>query len=435
MFQWIKALPAREITHTPAEVEQLYRYWRIQIMLGMYAGYAVFYFTRKSFNYVMPQMISDLGFTLSDIGLIGTLFYLVYGCSRFFSGMLSDMANPRWFMGVGLMVTGVLNILFGASSGLLLFTGLWVVNAFFQGWGWPPCSRLLTSWYSRNERGRWWALCNTSHNVGGALIPLLAGVLTVHYGWRYGMIVPGIIAIITGAFVCYRLRDRPVSMGLPSVGQWRSDALELQQEQQSAALPLAAILRRYIFTNRALWLLAASYVFVYIVRIGINDWGNLYLTERHNYPLVMANSALSMLEVGGFIGTLAAGWGSDKLFNGNRNPMNIIFMLGIFLSVGLLWMVGSGHWFFNAACFFLIGFFIFGPQMLIGMAAESAHKESAGAATGFVGIFGYLGAALSGYPLAKVMEVWQWQGFFIVLSLATLISAVLLIPLLLRVPR
>ncbi len=39
----------------------MYRYWRFHIMFTMYIGYAVFYFTRKSFNYAMPAMIADLG--------------------------------------------------------------------------------------------------------------------------------------------------------------------------------------------------------------------------------------------------------------------------------------------------------------------------------------------------------------------------------------
>jgi sugar phosphate permease len=44
---------------------------------------------------------------------------------------------------------------------------------------------------------------------------------------------------------------------------------------------------------------------------------------------------------------------------------------------------------------FLVGFFVFGPQMLIGMAAaELSHKKAAGAATGFVGWVAYLGAAV-----------------------------------------
>lgn len=73
----------------------------------------------------------------------------------------------------------------------------------------------------------------------------------------------------------------------------------------------------------------------------------------------------------------------------------------------------------------------FGPQMLIGMAAaECSHKEAAGAATGFVGLFAYLGASLSGWPLAKVMEVWHWTGFFVVIAIAAGISALLLLPFL-----
>jgi OPA family sugar phosphate sensor protein UhpC-like MFS transporter len=41
----------------------------------------------------------------------------------------------------------------------------------------------------------------------------------------------------------------------------------------------------------------------------------------------------------------------------------------------------------QAACFFTTGFFVFGPQMLIGMAAaECSHKEAAGAATGLLAV-------------------------------------------------
>ncbi len=67
--------------------------------------------------------------------------------------------------------------------------------------------------------------------------------------------------------------------------------------------------------------------------------------------------------------------------------------------------------------------------MLIGMAAaECSHKEAAGAATGFVGLFAYLGASLAGWPLAKVLDTWHWSGFFVVIAIAAGISALLLLP-------
>ncbi|PTB31529.1 MFS transporter family glucose-6-phosphate receptor UhpC [Photobacterium phosphoreum] len=412
-------------------VDQRYKYWRLHIMISMYIGYAGFYLTRKNFTYAMPAMITDLGWDKSDIGMMGTLFYLTYGCSKFISGMISDRSNPRYFMGIGLIATGIINICFGLSSSILAFTLLWVANAWFQGWGWPACSKLLTTWYSRSERGLWWSCWNTAHNVGGAFIPLLVGFLTLHYGWRYGFFIPGIIAIVIGIGLCWRLRNKPTVMGLPSVGLWRHDHLEIAQENEGIGLTQRQILFKYVLTNKYLWLLAMSYVLVYIVRTAINDWGNLYLTEQHHYSLLSANGALSLFEIGGFLGSLVGGWGSDKLFGGNRGPMILLFAMGIFLAVAALWLMPVTSYVLQSGCFFAIGFFIFGPQMLIGMAAaECSHKDSVGAATGFVGLFAYMGAALAGYPLAIIMNHYHWTGFFVVISVAAALIGLLLLPFL-----
>ncbi|EPG0368933.1 MFS transporter [Photobacterium damselae] len=431
MFGFLRSHYPSTMVEDKTEIDQKYHYWRFHIMVSMYIGYAGFYFSRKTFNYAMPAMMADLGLDKADIGLIGTLFYITYGCSKFFSGIISDRSNPRYFMGLGLIATGIINIVFGLSSSLYMLAILWVLNAWFQGWGWPSCSKLLTTWYSRSERGFWWALWNTAHNVGGALIPLVVGYLTLHFGWRYGFMLPGIIAVVIGLFICWRLRDKPVTLGLPSVGRWRKDHLEIAQENEGLGLSSRDILHKYVIKNKYIWLLAFSYVLVYIVRTGINDWGNLYLTEQFHYSLISANGAISLFEIGGFVGSLVAGWGSDKLFGGNRGPMNLIFAIGIFLSVAALWLMPFKSYVLQSACFFAIGFFIFGPQMLIGMAAaECSHKNSAGAATGFVGLFAYMGAALSGYPLALVVEHYHWTGFFTVLAAVSAVIGLLLLPFL-----
>ncbi|SUB66574.1 MFS transporter [Photobacterium damselae] len=431
MFGFLRSHYPSTMVEDKTEIDQKYHYWRFHIMVSMYIGYAGFYFSRKTFNYAMPAMMADLGLDKADIGLIGTLFYITYGCSKFFSGIISDRSNPRYFMGLGLIATGIINIVFGLSSSLYMLAILWVLNAWCQGWGWPSCSKLLTTWYSRSERGFWWALWNTAHNVGGALIPLVVGYLTLHFGWRYGFMLPGIIAVVIGLFICWRLRDKPVTLGLPSVGRWRKDHLEIAQENEGLGLSSRDILHKYVIKNKYIWLLAFSYVLVYIVRTGINDWGNLYLTEQFHYSLISANGAISLFEIGGFVGSLVAGWGSDKLFGGNRGPMNLIFAIGIFLSVAALWLMPFKSYVLQSACFFAIGFFIFGPQMLIGMAAaECSHKNSAGAATGFVGLFAYMGAALSGYPLAIVVEHYHWTGFFTVLAAVSAVIGLLLLPFL-----
>ena len=64
----------------------------------------------------------------------------------------------------------------------------------------------------------------------------------------------------------------------------------------------------------------------------------------------------------------------------------------------------------------IIGFLIFGPQMLTGIAAaEFTHKQAAGTSTGFAGCFSYIGAAVTGWPLGYIIQDFGWFGFFIAL--------------------
>lgn len=80
----------------------------------------------------------------------------------------------------------------------------------------------------------------------------------------------------------------------------------------------------------------------------------------------------------------------------------LLFTLGLMVSVAALWLAPVHHYALLAVCFFTVGFFVFGPQMLIGLAAvECGHKAAAGSISGFLGLFAYLGAALAGAGLCR----------------------------------
>lgn len=412
-------------------IDKKYKRWRIQILIGMYAGYTTYYLTRKSLTFVSPYLLAENILDKPTLGLMGTVFYLIYGISKFVSGIISDKSNPRYFMGIGLILTGIVNIAFGLSTSAPLFIALWAVNAYFQGWGWAPCSKLLTFWYSKSERGTWWSIQSSSHNVGGALIPIIVGTAATFLGWRFGMITPGMVAILMGVLVILVLRDKPSTMGLPSVGEWRNDELELIHEKESTPQDTKTILINYVFKNKIIWLLSASYIFVYIIRTAINDWSNVYITEEYGYDLITSNLVVTFFEIGGFLGTLFAGWGSDFFFKGRRLPVNIIFTVGVVCVVLALYSLHIDSYIYLSILLFLSGFFIFGPQLLITiMAAEMSHKDAAGATVGFVSLFGYIGAALSGYPVALVIEKYHWNGYFLVLMISGIIALVTILPIL-----
>lgn len=426
----LKLAPDQPLIQDKQEIDRQYKYWRIRTFIGMYVGYAFYYFTRKSFTFAMPAMMVELGFTKAELGILASVLSIMYAFSKFLSGVISDKSNPRFFMGIGLILTGIVNIFFGLSSSLMIFIIFWGLNGWFQGWGWPPCSKLLTHWYSQTERGRWWGMWNTSHNVGGALIPLIAAVCIQFLGWRSALYIPGVLAIGMGVFLIYCLRDTPRSMGLPAVGEWRGDEVRARKEERTSEVTAKDILMKFVLKNRILWVLASAYFFVYILRTALNDWICLYLHEAKGYSMLHAGSGIFWFEIGGFTGSLAAGWISDKIFAGKRGPVNVLFTLGVILIIGAVWMAPAGQLWWVSSLMFMVGFFIFGPQMLIGMAAaELSHHQAAGTATGFVGWFAYLGAAVAGYPLGKISQDWGWDGFFIALMGCGVLAGLLLLPL------
>ncbi len=110
--------------------------------------------------------------------------------------------------------------------------------------------------------------------------------------------------------------------------------------------------------------------------------------------------------------------------------MNVLFSLGMVGSVVLLWIFPEASVYLDSTILFSIGFFLFGPQMLIGLtAAELSHKKAAGTASGFAGWFAYFGAAVAGYPLGKIAQDWGWFGYFFILVACGVITVLMFLPM------
>lgn len=418
-------------------LDKRYAQWRVRIFYSIFTGYASFYLTRNSFTYVAPVMRSALGFSLEQLGIIMSVFPLAYGFCKLVAGVLADRFSTRTFMAVGLAMTGVINILFGFQTSLVAMIVLWLCNGFFQAAGAPPCAKLLTQWYSRSERGTWWGFWNTSHNTGGFIIPLLAGYCARSFGWQYGMIVPGVIAICMGAFLYNRIRDGPESIGLPPVDVYRGEEAAAPSAAAAAAksaddkLPLRKKLMKHVFSNPYVWLLAVSYFFVYFVRAGVSAWSHVYLMDHKQVgDAAEAAFRVSGLEVGGLLGSLVSGWASDKMMRGRRIPIIVLWLLGVMASVCGLWFVPAAWRYVNWLAVFSIGFFIYGPQMLVGLAgAEIVDRSAVSSTIGLLGWIAYLGAAVSGYPLTRIVTRLGWGAYFVALLGFSAAAILLLLPM------
>ncbi len=210
MLPFLKAPADAPLMTDKHEIDARYRYWRRHILLTIWLGYALFYFTRKSFNAAVPEILANGVLRVRYRPVSDPVLHYLRRVEVCLRHCQRSLKCPL-FMGIGLIATGIINIIFR-----LLDVAMGVCRTLgadaFQGWGSPVCARLLTAWYSSTERGGWWALWNTAHNVGGALIPIVMAAAALHYGWRAGMMIAGCMAIVVGIFLCWRLRDRPAGV-------------------------------------------------------------------------------------------------------------------------------------------------------------------------------------------------------------------------------
>jgi phosphoglycerate transporter family protein len=400
--------PAAPPIQDPAEIDRCYRYWRRRVMASAMSGYALFYFVRNNLSIATPAITQEFHFSNTQWGLVLSLSTIVYAFSKFLSGIVGDRANPRYLLGLGLLFSALVNLCFGFGASLGFFISFWAVNNLFQGTGVPPCVRLLTSWFSPKEIGRAWGLWNASHQIGGALIAIWAGYLVSHYGWRSAFWAPALLAIVGSAWVINRLTDSPESVGLPPVEVYKGEA---KKEEVAAPLPFRAIFRTHILTNHWIWIISASNFFVYVVRIGILSWAPKYLTEAKGFTLQGAAFSVAAFEIAGIFGAYLAGWLSDTVFKGRRAPVSVAYMLLLTVFVLALFFAPRGHVLIMCLIFTALGFLVYGPQLLVAVAAaDLATKVAAASAVGLTGLFGYLGASFCGLATGLLVDRFGWNG-------------------------
>jgi OPA family glycerol-3-phosphate transporter-like MFS transporter/OPA family sugar phosphate sensor protein UhpC-like MFS transporter len=410
--------PSTSLPADSAETASRFRYWQYRTLMAAMFGYAAFYFVRKNLSFAMPAMQDDLGITKADLGLFLTLHGLLYGVSRFVNGMWADRANARYFMVAGLLLSVGANVFFGFSSTVLLLGVAWMINGWVQGMGFPPCCRVLTHWFPPEKLATKMSIWNTSHSIGAAAASVFCGYIVVHYGWRWCFFGPAILCTVAGVILFILLRDTPTSVGLPEIKV--HGAKEGDHEDRSSA-GYKEFVKRKVFLNPFIWWISLANFFVYVLRFAILDWGPTLLKEMKHFPIQKAGWMVGAFEISGIVGMLLAGWATDRVFKGRGARMCVFCMIGACTAMFLFWKLGSTPW--SATGFLMMaGFFIYGPQALIGItAANLATKRAAATAAGFTGLFGYASTLVSGWGLGLLVQRSGWNvGFGALLAVGAI---------------
>lgn len=386
----------------------------------LWLTYGAFYFCRTNLSVAVPGMMSSpleggLGLSSQETGWILASLKIAYGLGQLINGQLAERISARRLLAVGMFGSAALNILFGFSTGFYFLIFVWAMNGYCQSLGWPPTIRVVGNWVPILRRGKAIGTIGTGYQVTLGLTYFVAGQAAELLGWRGALYVPAVLLVGAGVFMLVFLRENPI-MDIVSASDTAMHSATLAANRTSWSTNVFLTL-----SNPALWLLGLSLGLLNACRYGFLDWGISHLMNVQGIGVGKATLNYVVLAFGAVAGSYIAGWATDRLFAGRRAPVICILLVCLgtltlcYESVSRVSVLGT------ILLLIVIGFCIYGPQvLLVGTApADLARRGTAAAAAGFVNFLGYMGASagdvVTGYLKDPKNGGWQvviyvWAG-------------------------
>lgn len=171
------------------------------IFLVCYLAYLFIYVARLNLSMAAAGLKEFQILSMEQIGILGSVFSVVYACGRLLSGILSDRVAPWKMISWGLMLCGISNLCFGMFPPFGAILLLWSVNALAQSMLWGSILRILSAVYPESvakKRASYMATTVASGNLVGIL---LNSALISRFGLAWAFVVPGGITLLISLFV------------------------------------------------------------------------------------------------------------------------------------------------------------------------------------------------------------------------------------------
>jgi len=378
--------------------------------------YLFFYTGRHNFGWAARAMATELHVSYELIGWVSFSMLIGYALGQLINGNLADHFNPRIIVPLGGILSVACNVAISFVHSFQLVLLFWALNGFFQSMAWAPGSRLISNWWSKEEKGKAFGFYTMAAG-SSSVVTFLLSVVLLQQGleWRWIFRIP-IMFLLLGIGIFYIFaRSKPSDLGFSNLSQ------------ETATLEQTNWRERYraVFTNRGFMIACIAMGFESMARYGFIFWVPIhYLGKDWNKnPHYLWMTVL--MPIGMAIGALSFGTVFDKLFKSNR-PASIRFgiLASAAISVGI-YFLPIGNVATGAVLLLLAGFFVYGPQASFWpMSPELLGEKYVGTGIGIMNMCAYLFAALGEPLLGRVIDITgNTNSIFLVITALCLLCA------------
>lgn len=265
-----------------------------------FIAYTCIYIARFNLSIASPALIEEGFFDAGQIGILGSIFSVVYATGRLFNGSLSDRVLPWIMICTGLIAVSFANLLCGLFPPFIGMALLWGVNAWAQSMLWSSELCVVCSIYDEKKVKARTAQLVTSVAVGNLLAILFNTWLVSGYGVHYAFIVPGVFNLLMTPVVWHSIHEVP----LP----------KLQKEEHIPLLPL--------IKHKDVRDMLIPALFHGVMKDNISLWMAVYFVSSFGIDLKQSAWFMLLIPSIGLVGRLAYG-GAMRICRDRENIVSV----------------------------------------------------------------------------------------------------------------
>jgi MFS family permease len=351
---------------------------------------------------VYPFVVAEFGISYAALGLVLGVAGIAGGLLQGAAGLF-EHASARKLLAAQNLLLAAASVLGGIAPGFAVFGAARCAGAVFASPQHPVGSAVLSQRFPERR-----ASVLSLHTIGGSLgtlsVPLLAGFLIAHWGWRASLFVFAVPMALGGLLLAWRLQD----------GHGVGGA---EIRRAAAALPL----RKVMFRRATLAVIAASTIAAGGRGLGVlNAYVPAYLKSDLGYAPVAVGLVFSVLLAGSIIGPVAAGWIADR--TSRRRVIWISYIVGAAAITGF-GLIGA-HIAALLVLGALIGIFAYAESPLLqSLYADVVHGTADRAAFGVYFAIAYGVGSLWVAALGKIIDAAGFRAAFLVMAASFLVAA------------
>ena len=188
---------------------------RWALIASAWSVYAIYKLGRINFSVAVPRLGEEVGLEATEIGALAAGFFWVYSLSALPVGRLADRYGARLLVGLGLVGSGIMNVLFILfSHHFAIALVVWSANGVFQAMGWTPLAGGLGRWVRGRRAGRVIASFGSCFVAGTALTFAVGGFIVERSGVEAVFFAAAAVLLPVGVVWWIGVRD-PVPSAKP----------------------------------------------------------------------------------------------------------------------------------------------------------------------------------------------------------------------------